>query len=92
MSSKTRIKPLGERLLIKTLKEEVKSTGGIVLPENAKEKPQRAEVIEVGTSDDITVKVGDIVIFAKYSGNEIKIDDEDYILIDWNDVLAKVEK
>jgi|UniRef100_A0A7V3RD57 chaperonin GroES len=87
-----RIKPLGERVLIKPLKEETKSVGGIVLPENAKEKPQRAEVIEVGTSDDITVKVGDTVIFAKYSGNEIKIDDEDYILIEWNDILAKVEK
>jgi chaperonin GroES len=92
MSSKMRIKPLGERVLIKPLKEETKSVGGIVLPENAKEKPQRAEVIEVGTSDDITVKVGDTVIFAKYSGNEIKIDDEDYILIEWNDILAKVEK
>lgn len=92
MSAKMRIKPLGERLLIKPIKEEPKSAGGIVLPENAKEKPQRAEVIEVGTGDDISVKVGDIVIFAKYSGNEIKIDDEDYILIEWNDVLAKIEK
>lgn len=92
MSTKTRIKPLGERILIKTLKEETKSVGGIVLPENAKEKPQKAEVIEVGTGDDISVKIGDVVIFAKYSGNEIKVDDEDYILIDWNDVLAKVEK
>ncbi|WP_456399117.1 co-chaperone GroES [Mesoaciditoga sp.] len=87
-----RIKPIGERLLIKPIKEELKSAGGIVLPEKAKEKSQKAEVIEIGSSDEITVKVGDKVIFAKYSGNEIKIDDEDYILIDWSDILAKIEE
>ncbi len=87
-----RVKPLGERLLIKPVKEEPKTVGGIVLPENTKEKPQTAEVIEIGTSDDITVKVGDTVIFSKYSGNEIKLDDEELILIDWNDILAKIEK
>ncbi len=87
-----RIKPIGERLLIKPIKEEVKSAGGIVLPEKAKEKSQKAEVIEIGSSDEISVKVGDQVIFAKYSGNEIKMDDEDYVIIDWSDILAKIEK
>lgn len=87
-----RIKPIGERLLIKPIKEEVRSAGGIVLPEKAKEKSQKAEVIEIGSSDEISVKVGDQVIFAKYSGNEIKMDDEDYVIIDWSDILAKIEK
>ena len=87
-----RVKPIGERLLIKPIKEELKSAGGIVLPEKAKEKSQKAEVIEIGTSDEISVKVGDKVIFAKYSGNEIKMDDEDYVIIDWSDILAKIEE
>lgn len=85
------VKPLGERLLIKPVKEEKKTEGGIVLPDTAKEKPQKAEVVAIGDKvEDLNVQVGDKVIFAKYAGTEIKIDDEDYILIDANDILAKV--
>ncbi|RAO99103.1 molecular chaperone GroES [Petrotoga sp. 9PW.55.5.1] len=86
------VKPLGNRLLIKPIVEEKKTEGGIVLPDSAKEKPQKAEVKEVGKlEEDYDIKVGDKVIFSKYAGTEIKIDDEDYIIIDIDDVLAKVE-
>ena len=85
--------PLGARLLIKPVKEEKRTEGGIVLPDTAKEKPMKAEVIEVGKDvEDIDIKAGDKVIFSKYAGTEIKIDDEDYILIDQDDILAKVEE
>ncbi|AFG34188.1 chaperonin GroES [Fervidobacterium changbaicum] len=88
-----KVKPLGERLLIKPIIEEKKTAGGIVLPDAAKEKPMKAEIVEVGKlPEDCTLKVGDKVIYNKYSGTEIKIDDEDYILIDLNDILAKIEE
>jgi len=88
-----KVKPLGERLLIKPIIEEKKTTGGIVLPDAAKEKPMKAEIVEVGKlPEDCTLKVGDKVIYNKYSGTEIKIDDEDYIIIDLNDILAKIEE
>ncbi len=85
-----KVTPLGERVLIKPIKEEKKSEGGLVLPDTAKDKPQRAKVIAVGDSDEIKVKEGDTVIFAKYAGTEIKIDEEDYIIIDNGDLLAVV--
>ena len=86
------VKPLGNRLLIKPVVEEKKTAGGLVLPDSATEKPQKAVIVAVGKIDeDCTLKVGDKVIFAKYSGTEIKIEDEDHIIIDVDDVLAKVE-
>lgn len=88
-----KVKPLGERLLIKPIIEEKKTAGGIVLPDAAKEKPMKAEIVEVGKlPEDCTLKVGDKIIYNKYSGTEIKIDDEDYIIIDLNDILAKIEE
>ena len=86
--------PLGERLLIKPIKEEEKTEGGIVLPDSAKEKPMKAEVIEVGekVDEDLDLHAGDKVIYSKYSGTEIKIDDEEYIIIDAEDILAKIEE
>jgi chaperonin GroES len=88
-----KVKPLGERLLIKPIVEEKKTAGGIVLPDAAKEKPMKAEIVEVGKlSEDCVLKVGDKVIYNKYSGTEIKIDEEDYIIIDVNDILAKIEE
>ncbi|MCD6104021.1 MAG: co-chaperone GroES [Thermotogaceae bacterium] len=88
-----KVTPLGERLLIKPIKEEKRTEGGIVLPDSAKEKPMKAEVIAVGEKvEDVDVKSGDKVIFSKYAGTEIKIDDEDYIIIDAGDVLAKIEE
>ena len=84
--------PLGSRLLIKPVVEEKRTQGGIVLPETAKEKPIKAKVIEVGKEvEDLDVKAGDMVLYSKYAGTEIKIDDEDYIVVDQDDVLAKVE-
>jgi len=87
--------PLGDRLLIKPIKEEEKTEGGIVLPDSAKEKPMKAEVIAVGEGEDIKdldLKVGDKVIYSKYSGTEIKINDEEHIIIDAEDILAKIEE
>ncbi|MGB9789127.1 co-chaperone GroES [Thermotoga caldifontis] len=87
-----KVVPLGERLLIKPIKEEKKTEGGIVLPDSAKEKPMKAEVIAVGEKvENIDVKPGDKVIYSKYAGTEIKIDDVEYIIIDANDILAKIE-
>jgi chaperonin GroES len=86
------IKPLGNRLLIKPIVEEKKTESGIVLPDSAKEKPQSALVIEVGNiDDDYDINKGDKVIFAKFAGTEIKMNEEEHIIIDVEDILAKVE-
>lgn len=86
------IKPLGNRLLIKPIVEEKKTESGIVLPDSAKEKPQTALVVEVGNlEDDCNINKGDKVIFAKFAGTEILMDEEDHIIIDVEDILAKVE-
>ena len=91
------VKPLGERLVIKMTEAEEKTKSGIVLPGSAKEKPQVAVVIAVGagiTSDEKKkdeVKAGDKVIFSKYAGTEVKIDDEELIIIKLADVLAVIE-
>ncbi len=92
------LKPLGDRVIIKQLEAEEKTKSGIVLPTQAKEKPQEAEVIAVGPGGvvdgkEVTmqVKVGDKVIYSKYSGTEIKFGDEEYIIVKQNDILAIVE-
>ncbi len=88
-----RIKPLGERIVIKRVEAEEKTASGIVLPGQAKEKPQIAEVIEVPekAAEDFAVKVGDRVIFKQYSGTEVKFDNGTYTVIDLEHVLAIVE-
>ena len=91
-----KIRPLGEKVLIKRLDAEETTTGGIVLPDTAKEKPQRGTVLSVGDGkllDDgkrakFQVKKGDKVLFASYAGTEIKIGGEEYMLMDESDVLA----
>lgn len=91
------VRPLGERVVIKMVEAEEKTKSGIVLPGSAKEKPQVAEVMAVGsgiTSDDKKkdeVKVGDKVIFSKFAGTEVKVDGEDLIIIKLSDVLAVIE-
>lgn len=92
------IKPLSDRVVIKSLESEETTKGGIVLPGNAKEKPQTAEVIAVGPGGlvdgkevKMTVKKGDKVIFSKYSGTEVKVDGEEYIIVRQSDLLATVE-
>ncbi len=87
-----RVLPLEDRVLVKIVKEEEKTPSGIILPDVAKEKPQIAEVIEVGDDESIKVKKGDKIIFAKYSGTEIKIDGEDYLILSKGDILAKIEE
>ena len=91
------IKPLGDRVVIKRLGAEEKTKSGIVLPSQAKEQPQMAEVVAVGpgaTEDGKTipmeVKVGDVVIFAKYAGTDIKYDGQEYTILSQKDILAVV--
>ncbi len=92
------IKPLGDRVVIKTLESEETTKGGIVLPGSAKEKPQMAEVLAVGPGGMVDgkevvmeVKVGDKVIYSKYAGTEVKVDDEEYIIVRQSDILAIVD-
>jgi chaperonin GroES len=89
--SEMSIKPLGARILIKVKSGEEKTSGGIVIPQAAQEKTQEGVVVAVGESDMVTVKVGDTIIYAKYSGTEIKVNDEDHLLINIDDVLAVTE-
>ena len=93
-----RIKPLGDRVVIKRLEAEEKTKSGIVLTGTAKEKPQEAEVVAVGPGGFVDgkevrmeVKVGDKVLFSKYSGTEVKIDGEEYTILKQDDILAVVE-
>ncbi|MCI9050533.1 MAG: co-chaperone GroES [Lachnospiraceae bacterium] len=90
--------PLGDRVVLKQLVAEETTKSGIVLPGQAKEKPQQAEVIAVGPGGvvdgkEVTmqVKVGDKVIFSKYAGTEVKLEEEEYIVVKQNDILAVVE-
>jgi len=94
-----KIKPLGDRVLIKPSEEKEKTKGGIVLPDTAKEKPQEGKIVAVGegrkTEDGktipLTLKVGDKVLYGKYSGTEITIDGEEYLIMREEDVLAVIE-
>jgi len=93
------IRPLGERVVVKPLPSEEKTKSGIVLPDTAKEKPQEGEVIAVGSGKlletgqrvPIDLKVGDKVLFSKYAGNEVKIDDIEYLIMREADVLGVIE-
>jgi chaperonin GroES len=97
--SKTKLIPLGDRLVIAAAAQEEVLASGIVIPDTAKEKPQQGEVLAAGPGrldDDgkritMDVKVGDRVLYAKYSGQEIKIDQEEYIVLSEKDVLCKVQ-
>lgn len=89
------IKPLGERVVIKRVEAEEKTKSGIVLPGQAKEQPQMAKVVAVGpgTSEDkMELKEGDVVIFSKYAGTEIKFEGEEYTIMSQKDILATVKK
>jgi chaperonin GroES len=91
---------MGQRVLVQRLEAEEKSAGGIVLPDNAKEKPQEAEVLEIGTGGKdedgkaiaFTVKKGDIVLISKYGGTEVKLNGKDLLIISENDILGIVQK
>lgn len=90
------LKPVGRRVLVKRLEEEEKKVGGIYIPDTAKEKPQMGEVIEVADvkekDDPLPVKKGDRIIFGKYAGSEITIEGEEYLILNEDDILAKIEK
>ncbi len=93
-----KIKPLADRVLLKPLEAEEKTKSGIILPESAKEKPQEAEVVAVGQGkmkdgklQPMSVRVGDKVIYSKYSGDDVKVDGVEYTLVDEDKILAIVE-
>ena len=99
-SKKLNLKPLGDRLVVEPLEKEERTASGIILPETAKEKPQEGTVLAAGpgrTDDDgkripMDVKVGDVVLYAKYAGTEVKIDDKKLLILKESDILAIVEK
>ncbi len=84
-------KPLGTRVLVERLEEETKTASGIIIPDNAKEKPLTGKIVAVSDDEDTAkkVKAGDTVVFAKYSGTEIKIDGKEYLVMNIDDVLGK---
>lgn len=86
-----KLKPVGNRVLVKPVEQEQRTASGIVLPETAKEKPQTAKVMAIGDSEDGGIREGDLVVFAKYSGTEISLDGEDFLILDSDDLLGVVE-
>jgi chaperonin GroES len=97
--SKVKLQPLGDRVVVQREESEQKTAGGILLPDNAKDKPARGTVISVGNGkllDDgsrgkVQVKVGERVIFSSYAGETFKVDDEEYLLMREDDILAVIE-
>ncbi|MBM3222116.1 MAG: co-chaperone GroES [Candidatus Rokubacteria bacterium] len=91
-----KIRPLHDRILVERVEEKETVRGGLIIPDTAKEKPQEGKVIAVGTgkvTDDgkrlgLDVKVGDKILFGKYSGSEVKVDDKDYLIMREDDILA----
>jgi chaperonin GroES len=94
--TKVKIQPLGDRVLVKPVEQKETKRGGIIIPDTAKEKPQEGEVVAVGkgkTTEDgkvlpMDVKAGDRILYGKYSGNEIKIDEHDYLIMHQDDILG----
>jgi len=92
------ITPLHDRVLVRRLEEKETVKGGIIIPDSAKEKPQEGEVVAVGAGKindkgeriALDVKVGDRILFGKYSGNDIKVDDEEYMILKEDEILAKI--
>lgn len=96
----SRIEPLADRVVIKATAQEEVLASGLVIPDTAKEKPQQGEIVAVGPGrrDDkgnlipLDVKVGDVVLYAKYSGTEVKLDQQEYLVLSEKDILAKIQK
>ena len=91
--SKLNIKPLADRVLVQPLEAETKTASGIIIPDSAKEKPQKGNIVAVGPGtkeNPVTVKVGDSVLYGKYSGTELKLEGNDYLIMRENDILAIV--
>jgi chaperonin GroES len=98
-ASKTKLRPLHDRILVKRIEEEEKTKGGIIIPDTAKEKPQEGKVIAVGNGKvgedgkvrPLDVSKGDKILFSKYSGTEVNIDGEEHLIIREDDVLGVIE-
>jgi chaperonin GroES len=86
-----KLKPLGARPLVKRVESEEQMARGIVLPDTAREKPQTAEVVTVGDSGEVKVSAGDVVVLAKYSGTEVKIEGGEHLIVDADDILGVME-
>ena len=99
MAAKPKIRPLQDRILVKRISSEEKTKGGIIIPDSAKEKPQEAEVVAVGNGKvldngqvkAVDVKVGDRILFSKYSGSEIKVEGEEFLIVREDDILGVVQ-
>jgi chaperonin GroES len=95
-----KIRPLADKVLVERVEAESKTAGGIVLPDTAKEKPQKGKVVNVGEGKvldngkhkEIQVKKGDLVLFTSYAGTEIKIEGKEYLIMDESDIMAVIEK
>jgi len=90
---KLNIKPLADRVLVEPIEAETKTASGIIIPDNAKEKPQKGKVMAVGKGtkeNPMTVKIGDSVLYGKYSGTELKLEGKDYLIMSEKDILAIV--
>jgi chaperonin GroES len=95
-----KIRPLSDKVLVERVEAEAKTAGGIVLPDTAKEKPQRGKIVSVGQGKlledgarrEVQVKKGDLVLFTSYAGTEIKIDGKEYLIMDESDIMAVIEK
>ena len=93
------LKPLGDKIIVEVLNAQDKTKGGIILPDSAKEKPQEAKVVSIGSGKTLAngkvvppeVKAGDTILFGKYSGNEVKINGKEYLIINSDDILAVVK-
>jgi chaperonin GroES len=93
MSAKIKIQPLEDRVLVHPASAEEKTSGGIIIPDTAKEKPQKGKVVAVGKGkkdEPMTVKVGDEVLYGKYSGTELTVDGKDYIIMRESDIYAVI--
>lgn len=99
MGGPMQLKPIGDKVIVEVLKAHDKTKGGIILPDTAKEKPQEGSVIAVGTGKVLPngkavppdVKPGDTILFGKYSGNEIKVNGKEYLIINQDDILAVIK-
>jgi len=92
MEEKMKVKPLGDRVMVKVEKSETKSTGGIIIPDTAQEKTQQGVVVEVGDDKEvIKVKAGQKVMYDKYAGTQIKVNGEEHLILKMADVIAVVE-
>jgi len=90
-NSKVSIQPLADRVIVEAAAAEERTAGGLIIPDTAKEKPQRGKVIAVGTGkkdEPITVKVGDTVLYGKYAGTEVQVDGKDYLIMRESDIFA----